>query len=284
MLFSDIHPFIRFARNIEIARKPPGKAFIVACDHRLLYTVSGTGHAKVGNEVYQMEPGSLLIYPSGTPYQLIAASDRQTMLCFNFDYLDKNSGKTDFLPVMNLKHYHPEYSLEQVVFEDAVQFNKPFYLKQIKGKYSVLKEISNEWNLRRQFYRNETSALFITFLNHIARNYPQSGADRIPKIHTEILLFVADNFNQPMTNKHLGEIFNYHPYYISKIILKQTGLPLHQYLLKLRIEKAKELIVNSDKSISEIAEQVGFKNMSYFSQYFKKSAGCSPKEFRAARK
>lgn len=284
MLFSDIHPFIRFARNIEITHKSSSKPYIVACDHRLLYTVSGTGHVEAGNTVYQMEPGSLLIYPSGTPYKFVAASDRLIMVCFNFDYLDQNSGKTDFFPVMNLEHYQPEYALEQVAFEDAVQFNKPFYLKQIKSQYPVLKEISNEWSLRRQFYRNETSALFITFLNHIARNYPQSGADRIPKIHKEILIFVAENFNQPLTNRQLGEIFNYHPYYISKIILNQTGLPLHQYLLNLRIEKAKDLIANSDKSICEIAEQVGFKNMSYFSQYFKKSAGCSPKAFRAARK
>jgi AraC-like DNA-binding protein len=62
-----------------------------------------------------------------------------------------------------------------------------------------------------------------------------------------------------------------------------TGSSLHQYLLNYRISMAIELIESTYGSITDIAYQVGFKDISHFSKYFKKKTGRAPSEFRRMR-
>jgi len=61
---------------------------------------------------------------------------------------------------------------------------------------------------------------------------------------------------------------------------KYTGVSPAQYHLQLRIIRAKELLVSTDKNISEIGIQLGFQNVYHFSMLFKKKTGMSPSEFR----
>ena len=59
-----------------------------------------------------------------------------------------------------------------------------------------------------------------------------------------------------------------------------TGLPPGQYQIHIRLNKARRLLRNSTLSIQEIAEQLGFESIYYFSRLFKKKTGCSPLAFR----
>lgn len=68
--------------------------------------------------------------------------------------------------------------------------------------------------------------------------------------------------------------------YISTIFKKETGMTLTSYLIQLRIERAKELIRNTDKTINEIAYEVGYVDARYFSKLFIKTVGIKPVEYR----
>lgn len=72
------------------------------------------------------------------------------------------------------------------------------------------------------------------------------------------------------------------PGYLCRIFKSETGYSFKEYLHKLRIEKAQQLILETDYKYYEIAEMVGYKNYKYFSSYFNKIAGCSAKEYRQA--
>ena len=70
------------------------------------------------------------------------------------------------------------------------------------------------------------------------------------------------------------------PYYFSKIFKEATGENFIEYLTNLRIEKAKELLDNTEMSMKEICLEVGYSNPNYFSRIFKKSVGVSPTEYK----
>jgi transcriptional regulator GlxA family with amidase domain len=59
-----------------------------------------------------------------------------------------------------------------------------------------------------------------------------------------------------------------------------TGISPHQYHLDLKIMRAKELILTTDKNIKEISYELGFQSIHYFSRLFKKKAGQNPSELR----
>lgn len=83
---------------------------------------------------------------------------------------------------------------------------------------------------------------------------------------------------------HLGldtfsEKFRFTPEYLSNLFGKETGMTFSNYLKKIRMEKAKDLILHSDMKIYEIACRVGYPDQKYFSRVFRDYAGVSAKQF-----
>ena len=70
------------------------------------------------------------------------------------------------------------------------------------------------------------------------------------------------------------------PNYLSYIFKKEMGISFSDYLNSVRIDNAKELLKSTNLLVCEIAEKVGYKNISYFTQIFKKKTGCAPSNLR----
>ena len=73
---------------------------------------------------------------------------------------------------------------------------------------------------------------------------------------------------------------NMSPSYFSSVFSQEAGQTYIEYLTGVRMEKAKELLLNSSMRISDIGYEVGYKDAHYFSYIFKKTQGCSPKEYK----
>ena len=78
----------------------------------------------------------------------------------------------------------------------------------------------------------------------------------------------------------MADIIGYSNSYFSRLFKKTEGVGFSIYLQKVRIEKSKELILNKDKSLYDISEEVGFDNYSYYSKIFKDIEGISPREYK----
>lgn len=121
-------------------------------------------------------------------------------------------------------------------------------------------------------------------LGDIARHVTSPFTDKKGINHKVdlILDYIRENYTRPITNKEVAEHFNFHPVYINRLIIKYTGTSLHRYLIDYRISMAINLLQNSGRSITEIAYKVGFKDVNYFSKYFKKTVGLSPRNYVVA--
>ena len=108
---------------------------------------------------------------------------------------------------------------------------------------------------------------------------------RTPYVSTErtadqLMDYIQQHYAEALTNAALGARFHYHPNYISRLIADRTGMPLHRYLLTIRIRQALSLLQTTALPVGEIARRTGFPNVSYFSHYFKKITGHCPGDFR----
>ncbi|HEY9049344.1 MAG TPA: helix-turn-helix transcriptional regulator [Ohtaekwangia sp.] len=80
--------------------------------------------------------------------------------------------------------------------------------------------------------------------------------------------------------KYFADQLNLSPNYLSDLLKRYTGKTTQEYIHLQVVEKAKSLLWSSDKSISEIAYELGFEHPSHFTKIFKTKMGVSPKEFR----
>lgn len=74
---------------------------------------------------------------------------------------------------------------------------------------------------------------------------------------------------------------NLSPNHFSAIFSQELGETFIEYLTRVRMERAKELLRTTSKKSTEIAYEVGYKDAHYFGSLFKKTQNCTPKEYRA---
>ena len=92
--------------------------------------------------------------------------------------------------------------------------------------------------------------------------------------------YIHEHYAENLTRSEIGAEFYLVPEYLAKMYKKKTGIALKDYINEYRIQQAKQMLLHSSKQVGEVAVDVGFGNLSYFSTLFKKSTGMTPVEYR----
>ena len=104
--------------------------------------------------------------------------------------------------------------------------------------------------------------------------------DPTGKLISKALFILQETFDTPVNIEKLAKELPMGYSTFRRAFKKNTGSSPNQYLLDLRLNKAKDLLVSTNLSINEIADQTGFDSIHYFSKLFKKKNDVSPKSFR----
>lgn len=148
----------------------------------------------------------------------------------------------------------------------------------------AIKAINKELNAKSEGYEDKTDCILTEMLIDLYRTYhnikKETRETIIEAVHNQMM----KSPNQYWTLQEMAELSGYSPSHFSAIYSKYYGhSPIHAILQK-RLDMAEQMLVYSQSSIGEIAEYCGFKSIYYFSKYFKKHYGISPREFIKKRK
>lgn len=277
--FRAIRPFVRFAQDIRISQT---QRTVKSYDHRLFYIVSGSASVEIDGTVKEISSGNILYWMSGVAYRFaIHGKSPLHMIAVNFDFMQENLETVQYLPLVLPQDYSEECRLEAFVFSDAPVMNAPILLSELSGIFPLMQRIVREAAAPALFSDLCLSNLFSAVLTDVCRaaSRRQTGRGRLSS-YQEIIDYIHLHYAEDIDNAFLAERFGYHPKYISQLITRHTGTSLHQYLLKIRIRNAIDLLQTTSLSVGEIAQRVGFHSAGYFSEYFRKSTGHSPGAFR----
>ena len=201
--------------------------------------------------VAKIDPGSIIYLPEGSYHTLKILTDEITFLRLDFTVTDENNEKIVFskTPMLITKHINPHIMdlTEELItyFGDAISNFK---------KASLLLEIFNE--IKKTIYYGERKNI-ASVINYIETHYTEN----------------IDCFDLPEMS-YLSTAQMYRQF------KKETGETPISFRNKLRIERAKTLLLDMTFSISDISNLLGFENIFYFSRLFKKHEGVSPSIYR----
>lgn len=103
---------------------------------------------------------------------------------------------------------------------------------------------------------------------------------RMEKVIREVCFEIRENIGKEIDFKSYAEENNIGYSYFRKMFKQYTGIAPVQYQLDLKIRRAREMLVATDKTIKEIAFELGFQSIHYFSRIFKKKTGMAPSDIR----
>ena len=117
----------------------------------------------------------------------------------------------------------------------------------------------------------------MAMIRHYVQRYRNDRAGHIIERCIEEL---RENYHMDYSLAEMAEKYYFNPSYFSTLFKKYTGVHFTDYLINLRVERAKQLLLETNDKIYQIAKKVGYQDVKYFTRVFKKKYGCTPEEFR----
>lgn len=114
----------------------------------------------------------------------------------------------------------------------------------------------------------------------IAEPIPEKEKKDIPQEVKFICEYMKEHYSEKITLNSLAESVGFSKYYISRLFKQHMGVTIIDYLIKVRLDKAKELLRDGEYSIKQISFMVGYSDPNYFTWSFKKYLGMSPIKYR----
>lgn len=96
----------------------------------------------------------------------------------------------------------------------------------------------------------------------------------------EIIDNIRERVHENITLRDMANRFSFSPNYLGVLFKEETGYNFSDYVIKLRMERARELLVSTKLKIYEVASQTGYQYLPYFSRQFKEMYGMTPLEYR----
>ncbi len=234
--------------------------------HELMFICCGSGSCIAGEKRYSIKSGMLLYITPNVPFSIeLDTKVPAGCLTVHFSYasVSFDDGKWDIKRDALTLPLHPAQELQDF-FPVEEQFQK----------------LVDSWNAKLPEYefvaRTMLQQLLITItqsLNNHSRNYAISL--KVEKI----IKFMHQNLYGKVTLPELSNIVQMTPFYMSRTFKEATGYTIIEYFNKLKIDKSKELLIEGNKKIKEVAQELGFVDEFYFSRVFKKTEGMNPSEF-----
>jgi len=160
----------------------------------------------------------------------------------------------------------------------------PIFSETVVRDTALQKAFNNFWKsleddstpLRRQ-------TLFVIFSVQLIRRYSLAGGDLKPAGKEKYAIqkikeYIADNYAEPISLDELSVLSGLSPFYLLRTFRKETGLPPYEFLINIRIERSKQLLLQH-MPIVRVAHQIGFSDQSHFTRFFKRLVGVTPGQY-----
>ena len=228
-------------------------------DFQISYIAKGKGYfSSEGIETYLCE-GDCFVFRPNAPHYYESLSDDYCdyWVAFNGESADK------------LFDFICQGSAEVFAVENT-SFQKMYFEKMLKEACET-----------GSFYDEKLSVQLYSYILKTAENKQNHPFSTKKKRFVPILEYIENNYKNTITLDELAQVAKLSKYRFCGAFKEAFGIGAIKYIIQFRIQKSKELLLNNkNKTVDEIAKEVGFKDSSYFCCSFKKYENITPEQFR----
>lgn len=148
--------------------------------------------------------------------------------------------------------------------------------------YEQLKQMRFLWEQKNPIQHFQVKSLFYAFVEQISSQVPLVS-NRYPSMMdqvSKVIEIVEASYTQPLTLHVLADMIGTSPRSLSRKFKQSTGTSPIDYLIQFRLFKAKEMLLQTDATLDEIAAGIGYPDGYYLGRMFKKHTGLSPLQFK----
>ncbi len=252
LLVTDAGFFPHAAQHGRSRRAGAGQAIVIAC-------TDGVGWCELAGRRHRVGPQQVLVIPPGIPHRYQADGDQPWSIWWlhvqgtDLDGLLAATGLTADAPIGRFEDPHRAWALLQSVCDDLARDETAGSLTAAAGA---------AWHLLAQ----------------LAADRSGRSADREPVARAQAHL--RAHLGRPVSVPALARLVGLSPSHLSARFRTATGFSVLEYVKRLRMARARQLLITTEHSIAEIAAATGYRDPFYFSRQFREVSGQSPRQFR----
>lgn len=220
--------------------------------HGLLYTLRGAETYRFGDKAIEAVPHSVLYIPKGEKYRITMTGEESVVLCMDFELSEEETVRPFTVRL-------PEKNGVAGLFGEAVRE---------RGANPACRSAA----LKSLFYRI-ASLLILHESTYIGSAGSRRIAGAIEHLHAH---FTDAGFGVEELAAKAGMSRRY----FEKLFFGELGVSPHEYILRLKMELARELLLNERLSVGDVAGRLGYSDVYHFSKIFKKRILMTPTEYK----
>ena len=228
----------------------------------LFYIIGGKGQFLIQDQLYPVNVNNLVMINPNVPHTEVSLNAQPLeYIVLGIDGIELQTSETS----------NGQFSiLDQ--FESV----------EISG---CLRNILREMEMKSTGYKDVCQAYMEILIIRLMRNTALAIPTEPQAVSTNrqcaaIRRYIDLHFKESLTLEQLADEGHMNKYYLSHAFKREYGISPINYMISLRIRESKYLLAETDLSMSQIAQLLGFSSLSYFSQVFRKTQGLSPMEYR----
>ncbi|MCX7749280.1 MAG: AraC family transcriptional regulator [Clostridia bacterium] len=243
----------------------------------ICFLKQGTGVYVIGGRQYEFEEGDIFIIDSNEIHVAYEEKSIKIMvLLFKPDFIADGSKF-----VFDIEYLKPFWKFGKYL-DNKLEKSNPYF----SSILNVLMEIDRESKFKEEGFRWMIKSLLLKLSVLLTRYSSSRGAAAMPyKLKNlsrlrDIFIYIDENYSRKIKLEDLAKILNISITSFCTLFKNATGIPPMEYLIRMRIVKAMEVLIKTDRKITDIAESCGFNSMPHFISCFKKYTGRVPKDFK----
>jgi len=243
----------------------------------MVYVVCGTGIHHIDDSTYPIIAGDFYIMQEGDYH---GYHEARNLHIINVLFSPRAFAEEDWADLCALPGLEPFLTRPHREHRHKVSLN-PSAAAVVERRCAAIEQALARSDAAARLGARAALVQLLLDVERLVRVLDPEGTQgpRDPRL-AAVLDHLHEHFDQPVTMEDLAAVSGWTANHCGMVFKRELGLTPVQYLGKLRIDAARSLLDESSLSITEIALEVGFEDLSYFGRQFRRACGVTPREYR----